>query len=753
MKRLAALTLALIFLFLTGLFGPTTPSAEALGAAQPIDDTPSRLRLDIDDLGPRMITADSGALSVTGRITNTGDRQISNVRAQFQLGERQTTERQLGESLADPPPTDSARSNFADVAVSLAPGESVPLSIAAPLNEPGGLSIGGPGVYPLLVNVNGKPEYGGEARLAALSTMLPVLSSPGTGETEEPGAPTGLTVLWPIADLRPRVQDAPFGDPAATTLTDDDLARDLAPGGRLDALVSAARSAFADQRLSAAVCFAIDPDLLETVVAMGRGYQVQGERGVAPGQGQEAANNWLNGLRQLVAGRCVVPLPYADADLNTLARIEPEPARTELISTAVGGSALIENVLGVRTVEGVLWPDGAFDPSTLTTLQRSRISTLITDPARLSTESSTGAVDIEGGGEDAQLRAQQFDPLLARAMAGSTGRPQSAAGSATPADEPDIATQDGLAALAFRAGLGNADEEGTSGPVLLAPPRHWNAPTKELTHFLDVVGDLTDAGMVAPTSLQQQLSEPTNGTAAMAYSAAEITTETPSEITGAMTSIEADLGDLRGAMTLDPTAQVAPDAVLQPVRNAVIRGSSTVWRGDTTAATAATRHARQQLDALRSRVRIDAPGQVLSLPSGSSSLPVYIKNELPVTINVRVDLSEATGLRAEETSLQPIPAWGARNAFIPAEVLRSGRFSVNVALTTPSGDTDLGPIARFDLTSSEYGVITIVLTISAAAALLLLSGRRIYKRIRARRHGEGPADYPGATETVVDAGR
>jgi hypothetical protein len=38
-----------------------------------------------------------------------------------------------------------------------------------------------------------------------------------------------------------------------------------------------------------------------------------------------------------------------------------------------------------------------------------------------------------------------------------------------------------------------------------------------------------------------------------------------------------------------------------------------------------------------------------------------------------------------------------------------------------------------EVSSSAYGTITIVITVTAAAALVLLSARRIYRRVRASR--------------------
>jgi hypothetical protein len=101
---------------------------------------------------------------------------------------------------------------------------------------------------------------------------------------------------------------------------------------------------------------------------------------------------------------------------------------------------------------------------------------------------------------------------------------------------------------------------------------------------------------------------------------------------------------------------------------------------------------------------------------------------------VRITLSNSTGLRTGDIGDQWLPAGlsANRKITIPAEALRAGRFSVIVALSTPGG-TQLGNPARFELRSNQYGVVTLVLTIAGGVALVLLSGRQIYRRLRARR--------------------
>jgi uncharacterized membrane-anchored protein len=64
---------------------------------------------------------------------------------------------------------------------------------------------------------------------------------------------------------------------------------------------------------------------------------------------------------------------------------------------------------------------------------------------------------------------------------------------------------------------------------------------------------------------------------------------------------------------------------------------------------------------------------------------------------------------------------------IPAELLRAGKFTVDVQLATPGG-TSLGTTSRFEISSTSYGTITVAVTGVAGGVLVLLAGRRIYRR-------------------------
>ena len=143
-------------------------------------------------------------------------------------------------TLAGEPTDFSAVGDFTTVSQDLARGQSVPFRLAYPVRsaEHPALGIDRPGVYPLLVNVNGTPDYGSAARLDDARFLLPVLGVPATPAT--PGGtggqqpidavvppdtahPVALTLLWPLAD-RPHLAAGVPGRTEPARLADDDLA-------------------------------------------------------------------------------------------------------------------------------------------------------------------------------------------------------------------------------------------------------------------------------------------------------------------------------------------------------------------------------------------------------------------------------------------------------------------------------------------------------------------------------------------------
>ncbi|WP_084735532.1 DUF6049 family protein [Actinophytocola xinjiangensis] len=714
--------------------GLAAPVAGPLATADPIGApvAPSGggrelLRLEVDSLSPRLVTAGTTKVTVTGRITNVGDRRVDDIDAKLQRGDPVRADGDLWNLPGRA--TDTADTPFVEVSESLDPGDSVELSLDAALRGPDSLDVSTPGVYPLLVNVNGEPDFGGQARLAAVSLPLPVLEVDGAPAVRPRDDPPAMTVIWPILDTEPRRLPVSRED-GRPVLGDDQLAESVSAGGRLFGLVNSAATATASNgELATSLCFALDPDLLSTVSDMAKGYYVRDENGrLVAGGGDEAAADWLTRVAELTRGRCVMSVPFADADLVALSR----SGAVDLATVALASSSTVAELLApVQPVAGLFWPaGGSFDKRTVVDLAAIGPTTVIADPAHLQKVSGAAPYSVTGTTQTAYpVRALATDPLLSSSL-----------NVAAPRSGGDRSLQRGLAALTFRALF---DQKAAGAQVLVAPPRRWTASTSELTGYLDLAQRLLDGGYVEPASLQAQAAAPSAGTAGgLTYSPQDSAREVPASVSAQVARLNTTRRDLLDAMSGDNTSDVDPNTLLAPLQNGLLRATSTAWRGDPRAAGDAVEEVREQLDTLRARVTVTNPDRPLQMASGDSPIPVSVHNELPVGITVRVRVSAPPGLNIEPIQDVPVPPHHTRNAYVPAEVTRAGRFKVEVSLTTPGG-TPLGEDARLELSSTSYGVITVAITGTAGGVLVILVAFRIFRRIRGARTAarkDGPAD-------------
>ncbi|PBJ66277.1 hypothetical protein BB737_08465, partial [Mycobacterium avium subsp. hominissuis] len=356
------------------LTGPVTPRAVA---GEP-GVTPF-VRVRIDQVTPDVVTTTSPpVVTVSGMVTNIGDRPVRDVMVRLEHAGPVTASAGLRTSLDGDTDQYQAAADFLTVAPELQRGQEVGFTLSAPLRALTKQSLGveKPGIYPVLVNVNGTPDYGAPARLDNARFLLPVVGVPpdraddlGSAVAPDTSKPVGITMLWPLAD-RPRLAPGVPGGTIPVRLVDDDLATSLASGGRLDILLAAAEVATShdvdpDGAVGRALCLAVDPDLLVTVNAMTAGYVVSDSPdGPAqlpgtpthPGTGQATATEWLNRLRALAHRTCVAPLPYAQADLDALQRVN-DPGLSNTALTSV--NSIVDKILDVPSTRGAtLMPDG-----------------------------------------------------------------------------------------------------------------------------------------------------------------------------------------------------------------------------------------------------------------------------------------------------------------------------------------------------------------------------------------------------------
>ncbi|HTF08685.1 MAG TPA: DUF6049 family protein, partial [Asanoa sp.] len=342
--RTVAGALARLFVALALLMLIAAPAAAPNAAAGEPGSVPF-LQVRVDRVTPEVVTTTSEPIvTVTGSILNVGDRPVRDVMVRLEHAAAVTSSAGLRTNLSGNVDQYEPVADFVTLTPELLRGQDVPFTLSYPLRsaELSSLHIEEPGVYPVMVNVNGTPDYGEPARLDDARFLLPVLGvppEPAAGSAADAltavvppdtSKPVRLTMLWPLAD-RPRLAAGAPGGTTPVRLIDDDLATSLAPGGRLDTLLSAADFATSPPvdpggEVRNAMCLAVDPDLLVTVNAMTGGYVVNDapDAGPAtpthPGAGQDAAAGWLNRLRTLAQRTCVAATTYSQADLDALQR-------------------------------------------------------------------------------------------------------------------------------------------------------------------------------------------------------------------------------------------------------------------------------------------------------------------------------------------------------------------------------------------------------------------------------------------------
>ncbi|GLZ54944.1 hypothetical protein [Actinomycetospora sp. NBRC 106378] len=704
------------------------------------------------DATPRVVGPDSGDLTVTGRLTNRGPVPVRDLGIRAQRGVAVATDREVDRALtgAISPDPAAPAPPLTPVAGPLDPGDTVPVTLRVPLAA---LALPGPGVYPVVVEVNGTPGAGVPERVAAERFLLPVTGLPG-GPTATPTTPTTVSLLYPLTD-RPRRLPVPPGAP--TLLADDSLAATLAPDGRLGGLVAAlTRAAPLGSPAAAATCLAVDADLLETARDMSGGYQVSSPTGPRPGSGAAAAGQWLAAVRAAAVGRCVVALPYADADLLATSRGNMSDLTT---AARTLGAARTAELLGVTPVPDTTVPAGGLlDERSLADLAGGGARALVVDGSTLTDGVPPGGVGrFAGSAGGGSPLAVATDPLVGQALAQSPGGADAATGGSTVADGA-LATQDALAVTALRA-LGRTPP---SAPVVLAPPADWPVDATAATALLGGLSDLARRGLVTPVDLgtlvARAAADPATPDVALGPGDRAAVSDQSSAVLDRIRAVRDGQRDLLAASRQDRTGAPTPADYLQPLTGALLRSLSAAGRGDPALQRAAASDVAAQLATLRGLVRVVQPAGTYSLGSSDAPLLLTVENQLPVAVDVTVVLDQTPGVRASPVAVHQVPAFGSYQFQVALDVERSGQFTIDATAHTPGGEA-LGPTARLLLRSTAYGTITVWLTASAAVVLVILSSLRVALRVRAarrerrsrrRRRAGTPTDGSGPGPTTDD---
>ncbi len=764
----------------TAVAGMLTASAAFLGAAAVTPhavagepDAAPFVQIRVDTVTPDVITTTSDpVVTVTGTVTNIGDRPVRDVMVRLEQAAAVASSAGLRTNLDGADDQYRPVGGFATVAAELQRGQDIPFTLSAPLrsaHQPA-LDIDRPGVYPVLVNVNGTPDYGEPARLDDARFLLPVTGVPANPDAADGGAPADvvppdisepvrITMLWPLAD-RPRLTPGVPGGTLPVRLLDDDLAGSLAAGGRLDALLSSVEFATSpavdpDGAVTRSLCLAVDPDLLVTVNAMTAGYVVAGAPdtgAVRPGAGQAAATVWLNRLRGLAHRVCVAPMPYAQADLNAVHRVG-DPGLGAIAVTSPAD--IIDRILNVTSVRGtVLLADGKLTGASVDLLgnQGSMVAIVAGDCS--AQDSATGVPttsDVDPYRVSAQVSAVPFDPAVGAALA-AVGADPVAPTYLDPSlavrlrhDSAAARRQDALGSMLWR-GL---EPSAAQRREVLLPPGYWNPRLDDAQSVLTALATAIRSGLAVPHPLAAVVAE----AAADVGTPRHPPTDDPARgrfdtnITTAVADQMARLWGLTAALTTDPRTGLTGERYTAPLREDMLRALTQSEPPHVRNGLAASRLGivTGTIDDLFGAVTIVNPAGAYTLATEHSPLPLALRNDLAVPIRVRLHVDAPPGMTVTDVGEIELPP-GYLPLLVPVEVHFNQRVAVDVALRTPDG-FPLGEPARLSVHANAYGMVLFLITMAAAAVLIALAGRRLWHRFRGQ---PDPADLDRPDPAAVD---
>jgi hypothetical protein len=458
-----------------------------------------------------------------------------------------------------------------------------------------------------------------------------------------------------------------------------------------------------------------------SVTATPTPYQVADGKHTKAGAGAATAAAWLDQLRAAAtsAGSVLVATPYGDADLVALERAGLDKEMAIARST---GQSILRDELAAPTLPDLVWPvDGQIDDTTLDDLATDLVTTVVLSGRVLEPQDPNA---VAGPRADLQtpsgpVRALLSDPTIDDLVAD----PTTVAGGTRAAEQRFLA----------ETMLITEQRPGSGSSFVVAPPRHLDVDDGYVSALL------SDSGAVPwldPVNAGEIAEQPADDIARqqLTYPSSARTAELPSSVLAAITPLRdglAAFNSILGPTTTDPFISQANEALL--------RAESSSWRDKPQSATAIIDAVRAQLQARTSRVFISKPS-LITLTSRKQKIPLTVVNELPEPVTVKVDLHAVNAARLTVT---PIPAFTVdgkgshHEVVIEVEATTGGRFEVQAQLTT-ADDQAIGQPVSFELNSTAYGAVALAIAAGAAGLLFLLSGVRIYRRVRRRR--DGPPD-------------
>lgn len=555
----------------------------------------------------------------------------------------------------------------------LDPGESEQFTLRVPLGELGALQ----GVYVVGIDVLATLPSGLRVFVASSRTTLPVAIA-----RDDP-LPTSL--LWPLSTAPVLLPDG--------RLVDDQLAAEIAPGGRLSTLVTAGADA--------PVTWVVDPDLVVTTAAMVNGYRTVQPDG--DGTGASAAAAFLADLASVLSTAADVwTLPAADPDVGGAVAAGVE---AEVMSAVVAGTAtdVVSDLVGRALPSMALLVDRPVTEQMLAIYQQGGVDLVVLDDG-------TVADAREGPRRDLTLDGATVVPgLVATSVAAATGALtlDTDLAAATPPRAQVAARQDLLSRTAVLA----TSPEPVQGAVL-APAVGWQHDA-EVTD--DVLAAWADADWVDPVPLSAQ---PTTSVSSTLLA------------DGSPVPVEQNVLDTLDVAVQD-AARLGPLFVEPPLPTEDLpatqaRALSYAWQSDAEGGSAYADGLSAAVTDVEAQIGL-VVSESITLSSRSGRFPVTLVNDSDADIAVGVQFTSQNTTRLRVQDIEPVALLAGEKRTVTATALATanGRVPVRASLVTVDDGAVAAPVTTVvDVTNVGALGWTVIAGGGVLLVVALLRGRR-----------------------------
>ncbi|MGW7660006.1 DUF6049 family protein [Streptomyces sp. NPDC054756] len=723
---------------------PASPVAQAaVQDSQSAVSGPGSVDVAVDSLTPG-VPGEGDTVTVSGTVTNKGKRTVTDAKVDLLLGRPVNTRSAIDTisrrtTFQPGLDGDPVGGKYVKEFAKLAPGISQRFSIAVPVDK---LNLDQDGVYQFSVSLSGETAAQPWPQVLGIQrTFLPW--QPDGAETK-----TRTTVLWPLISTSHMTAETGSDESQTPVFHDDDLAKEIAPGGRLQQMVALGKELD--------VTWVIDPDLLASVDAMTERYSIQGEGDTkTPGTHQGVAKQWLSELQDAVEGKEVVALPFGDPDLASLAHNGTNVTGSLnhfKEATDVAGDT-VESILHVEPATDFAWPvEGAVDPSIV------KVGT------------SAGADKVIARSDSlAEDNSLPYTPSAARPIGGGTSAVVADArlstlfqGNQTRASTSTLAVQRFLA-QSLTLNLQTSKQRN----IVVAPQRMPTASQAQT--MAQAVRALQDGSwsqaqdLTAAASAKPDPSATTRVPAASKYPSALRKQELPRGAFSQIATTQDKLDRFKVVLTNQ-------SRVVTPFGRAMNRTMSASWRGRAGAAADFRNGVEAYVDSLAGQVTLIDKSET-KLSGRSATIPVTVKNNLVqgvdhLVLRLRSTAPRRLEIGGEEYEEQRVAVSGGHSQTVKftASAQANGKATVIAQLYTEDGRAYGDPV-KFDVKVTEF-TATVMLVIGGGFLLLVLAGFRMYtqrKRAAARAAEEDgpeqtneseddPENPEGPAERLTDEG-